>query len=391
MDVPKPECLKKNVNVPNKLLMGPGPSNCPPRVLKALSQPILGHMHPETFQIMDDIKEGLKYIFQTNNTLTLALSCSGHGGMEAVMCNLIEEGDTILIAKNGIWGQRAEDMANRCGATVKTIDTELGDNFSLARIQNAIQSVKPKVFFIVQGESSTGVYQPLEGIGDICHRYNCLLAVDTVASLGAVPLLVDQWNIDAIYTGSQKVLGVPPGITPISFSSRAQKIIFSRKTPVQIYYLDITQIGQQWNCFEGPRIYHHTVSSSLLVALREGLALVVEEGLEELMKRHRDCAKRLYDGLEKLGLEPFVEEVHKRLPTVTTIKVPDGVNWLDVVGYAIKHFNLELSGGLGPTANKVFRIGLMGYNAKPENVDKVLKVLQGGLQKSKNNKCLFKL
>jgi alanine-glyoxylate transaminase/serine-glyoxylate transaminase/serine-pyruvate transaminase len=379
MDIPPPQVLKQPLKVPQKTLMGPGPSNCSPRVMNAISQPILGHMHPEIFKIMDDIKEGVRYVFQTTNPLTLVVSTSGHGGMEAVLCNLLEPGDVALIAVNGIWGERAVSMAARYGACVVTIETEPGNNFTLAQLENAVSKHRPRLLFVTQGESSSGVYQNVEGIGDVCHRYGCLLAVDTVASLGGVPLLADRWGVDAIYTGSQKVLGAPAGLAPISFSPRAQRRIFERKTPVKVLYWDMTVLGDYWNCFGRPRVYHHTISSQLLYGLREGLAMIAEEGLDNVMKRHQACAERFYRGLEKLELEPFVEDVHKRLPTVTSIKVPNNVDWRDVVTYAMKTYSVEISGGLGPTANQVFRVGLMGYNATLTNVDLVLEVLQEAL------------
>lgn len=382
-----PRSLRKPLIVPHKVLMGPGPSNCPPRVLHALSQPVLGHLHTETTKIMDEIKEGIQYIFQTRNELTLALSASGHGGIEAVMCNLLEPGEKVLIATNGIWGDRAANMAQRYGANVIQVKTQPGNNFTLELLENALMKHKPVLLFIVQGESSTGVYQPLDGLGEICHRYNCLLAVDTVASLGGVPVKADEIGIDAIYTGSQKVLGAPPGITPISFSERAKQKLFNRKTEVKVYYLDMKILGDYWACFDKnrPRVYHHTISTTLLYGLREALAMVCEEGMNSVIERHQKCADQLYKGLERMGLELFVGDKLKRLPTVTTIQVPNDVDWKDVTAYAMKTYLLEISGGLGPTANKVFRIGLMGYNATPEKVDLVLEILKESLDYSRKH------
>ncbi|KAJ8984921.1 hypothetical protein NQ317_012167 [Molorchus minor] len=381
MDILPPESLKNEIIIPNKILMGPGPSNCSPRVLHAVGHQVVGHMHPEVFQAMDEIKEGLRYVFQTKNDLTLAVSASGHGGMEAVFSNLVEPGEKVLVAVSGIWGSRAADMARRYGAVAKEISTEVGNDFSLAQLENAIQNESPKLLFIVQGDSSTGVYQSLEGVGDICHRYNCLLAVDTVASLGGVAFFADRWKVDVVYSGSQKVIGCPPGLAPISFSPKAQKVIQERKTPVPVFYWDMKILGQQWNCFGGSvRPYHHTVSSNLIFGLREGLAIIAEEGLENVIRRHKECAQRLYEGLNRLGLQPLVAEVYKRLPTVTTVVVPENVNWRTVVGFAMKNYSLEINGGLGPTEGKVLRIGLMGYNATRQKVDLVLRVLQEALE-----------
>lgn len=204
---------------------------------------------------MDEIKEGLQYLFQTKNTLTLAISATGHGGMEATLCNLLEPNEVVLIAKNGIWGERAGNMAKRYGADVRYVETEAGKAFSLTEFETALIKHRPVVLFVTHGESSTGVMQPLEGLGELCHRHNCLLAVDTVAALGGTPLFTDKWEIDAVYTGSQKVIGAPPGFAPISLSPRAEKKVFNRKTPVTVYYWDLTQLGQYWACFpNAPRM-----------------------------------------------------------------------------------------------------------------------------------------
>ncbi|XP_060529474.1 alanine--glyoxylate aminotransferase-like [Cylas formicarius] len=380
MDVAPPQELFNPLRVPNKILMGPGPSNPAPRVLRAIAQPVIGHMHPETFQVMDEIKKGIQYVFQTRNEVTLCISASGHGGMEALVCNLIEPGDKILITANGLWGNRIADLATRYGGVVKKLTSKLSRNFSLGEIEHAIESFRPKVLFTIQGESTTGVYQPLEGIGDICKRYQCLFAVDTVASLGAVPVFVDRWKIDAIYSGSQKILGAPPGLAPVSFSSAAVSKILHRKTIVPVYYWDIILLAQQWDCFPGKsRIYHHTVSSNLLCAFREGLAIIAQEGIENVIARHQRCASQLYRGLEKLKLEFFVEEEHDRLPSVTTLKVPTDVDWNTVLDYIMEKYQLEVGGGLGPTVGQVFRIGLMGYNATPEKVEFVLSALREAL------------
>ena len=216
-----PVVLQEEMVVPEKILMGPGPSNCSKRVLNALSNPVLGHLHPECLKIMDDIKDGLKYVFQTKNRVTLCTSASGHGGMEASLCNLLEDQDIVLIGVTGIWGNRAAEMARRYGADVRLVKAELGKSLTLDEIERAILIHKPVVFFVAQGDSSSGVLQNLEGLGDLCHKYDCLLIVDTVASLGGTNFFMDKWGIDVVYTGSQKVLGAPPGITPMSFSEKA--------------------------------------------------------------------------------------------------------------------------------------------------------------------------
>merc|ERR1711936_88002 len=381
LDVPSPPSLAQPINVPLKTLTGPGPSNVSDRVLQAQALPTLGHLHPEFTKIMDDIKAGVQYIFQTKNTMTLALSATGHAAMECVMTNMLEPGKTVLIANNGIWGVRSADMARRQGATVKEIVTGAGTNFSLAQLTAGIREHKPDLLFVTHGESSTGVVQPLEGVGAMCHQNNCLLAVDTVASLGGVPVMADQMEIDVIYTGSQKVLGVPPGTAPISFSARAVQAFKSRSKPPCSFYLDLGWLGEYWNCWPGKgRVYHHTAPVNTLYGLREGLALVAEEGLENCWRRHRLCADHLQTGLSEMGLEMFVPDPKARLPTVTTIKVPEGVNWQAVAGHCMKNHLVEISGGLGPSAGKVWRIGVMGNNANIRTVQKVLDAFREALE-----------
>lgn len=385
LDVSPPEILKNPIHVPQKLLMGPGPSNVSQRVLNAQALPTLGHLHTEFCKIMDECKEGIRYAFQTKNPFTLSLSSTGHAGMEAVMANILERGEVVLIAENGIWGQRASDMASRQGADVRMLSKPAGEPFTLDEIGSAIEEHKPVMFFITHGESSTGCKQNLEDIGPLCASHNCLYAVDTVASLGGAPVYADRWGIDVIYTGSQKVLGVPPGLAPISFSRKAIDKIKNRKTPVSSFCWDMTMLGKYWDCFEDnqPRFYHHTGPVNQIYALREGLALLAEEGLDSCIERHQRCALKLHKGLEEMGLELFVRQPEARLPTVTTIKVPEGVDWKAVTVYAMQNHMIEIAGGLGPTAGKVWRIGLMGINATEENVDLVLKVLKEAIQHSK--------
>ncbi|XP_058455490.1 alanine--glyoxylate aminotransferase [Malaya genurostris] len=382
--VTSPAVLREPLVVPDKLLMGPGPSNAPQRVLDAMSKPILGHLHPETLKIMDDIKESVRYLFQTNNAATFCLSASGHGGMEATLCNLLEDGDVVLIGHTGHWGDRAADMASRYGADVRFVKSSMGQSLSLEQIRSAMVSNKPSVLFLTQGDSSTGVLQGLEGVGALCREHDCLLIVDTVASLGGTPLLMDQWQIDAVYTGSQKVLGAPPGITPVSFGHRAVERYKRRNSKVKVYYWDMMLVGDYWGCFGRPRIYHHTISCTLLYGLREAIALACQEGLPAVIARHQDCANRLYRGLEAAGFELYVER-KDRLATVTTIKVPPGIDWTKVSQHAMKNYLVEISGGLGPTAGQVFRIGLMGLNATTERVDRVLQVFKESVQAAKRD------
>lgn len=373
LSVPPPPSLAEGLKIPQKILAGPGPSNVSERVLQAHALPTIGHLHPEFCKVMDDIKAGTQYIFQTKNAMTFALSATGHAGMECVMTNMLEPGRTILIANNGIWGVRSKDMAERQGATVKEVTAGTGSNFTLAELEAAVKEFKPDVLFVTHGESSTGVVQPLEGLGPMCHANNCLFAVDTVASLGGVPLKADDLEIDVIYTGSQKVLGVPPGTAPISFSQRAVDSFKSRTRKPTSFYLDLDWLGEYWNCWpDKGRIYHHTGPVNAMYGLREGLAIVAEEGLENCWRRHRLCTDRLHEGIRDLGLEFYVADPEKRLPTVTTIKVPEGVKFTEVTAYCMKNDLVEISGGLGPSAGKVWRIGVMGNNASIKVVNQVL-------------------
>lgn len=379
MQVSVPESLRSPLVVPNKLMMGPGPSNLSERVRLALSNPILGHLHPECLQIMDEIKEGLRYIFQTRNTATMCISASGHAGMEASLTNVIEDGDVVLIGSTGIWGHRAADMARRAGGDVRLLEVSPGQVLTSADLTGYMRVHKPVVFFMCHGDSSTGVLQPIEEFGEICRSHNCLFVVDTVASLGGAPFLMDQWGVDIVYTGSQKVLGAPPGITPISFSRKAIERVRRRHSMVKVYNFDVLLIGDYWNCFGRPRLYHHTISSTLLYGLREALAIVCEQGLEEVIRRHQECSVELQRGLERMGLAMYVPVVEHRMSTVNTVKVPAGVDWKKVAKYAMDKYLMEISGGLGPTAEQVFRVGLMGENATLEKVNRYLMVFREAL------------
>jgi len=370
-----PKSLMKPLDLPHKLLMGPGPSNCPPRVLAAGALPMIGHLHPEFIKIMDEVKEGIQYAFQTKNEWTFAISGTGHAAMEASVANLLEPGDVALVCQNGIWGQRLADMVERNGSVAAKIQVPMGQVFSLDQIEEGLKKHKPSLVFVTFGESSAGTAQPLEGLGALCHKYGALLLVDSVAALGGLPLFMDDWEIDVLYSGSQKVLCAPPATSPISFSQRARDKITSRKTRCRSYYFDAAELANYWGCDEGPRRYHHTGMVSSVYALREGLARLAEESLEKSWSDHKACSQMLYKGLEELGLELQVTNEAIRNPCVTTIKVPDGVFWKDVADYAMKNYKVEISGGLGELAGKVWRIGIMGYNCRPENVKLVLRVL----------------
>ncbi|XP_072263904.1 alanine--glyoxylate aminotransferase isoform X1 [Pyxicephalus adspersus] len=384
--LPPSPALLQPLQVPQRLMLGPGPSNVPPRILAAGGLHVIGHMHPETFKIMDDIKLGIQYAFQTQNNLTLAVSGSGHCAMETAIFNVVENGDVVLVAAKGIWGERAADIAQRIGADVRLISKPPGEGFTLKEIEKGLAEHKPCLLFITHGESSSGVVQPLDGLGDLCHRYNCLLLVDSVASLGGAPIYMDKQGIDILYSGSQKVLNAPPGTAPISFSEAACKKIFSRKTKQPSLYVDLNWLANYWGCDGKPRIYHHTGPVTNFYSLREGLAILAEKGLEQSWEQHRENALRFHKGLEDLGLKLFVKDPALRLPTVTTIAVPEGYDWKDITTYIMKKYSIEITGGLGPSSGKVLRVGLMGYNSTKANVDRVLEALRDALQHCPKNK-----
>ncbi|MEE6509376.1 hypothetical protein FKM82_025796, partial [Ascaphus truei] len=272
------------------------------------------------------------------------------------------------------------------GADVRRLTKPPGDGFTLKDVEKGLAEHKPSLFFITHGESSSGVVQPLDGLGALCHRYNCLLLVDSVASLGGAPIYMDKQGIDILYSGSQKVLNAPPGTAPISFSEAASKKIFSRKTKPPSLYVDMTWLSNYWGCDKKPRVYHHTGPVTNFYTLREGLAMLAEKGLEPSWELHRENALRLHKGLEALGLKLFVKDPALRLPTVTTVCVPVGYEWKDLTTFIMKKYSMEITGGLGPSAGKVLRIGLMGYNSTSANVDRVLEALRDALQHCPKNK-----
>ncbi|KIY99826.1 Serine--pyruvate aminotransferase [Monoraphidium neglectum] len=379
------------IQVPQRLLMGPGPANADPRILAAQSLPLLGHMHPPFLKIMDEISEGLRYTLQTDSKYTLMVSGTGHAGMEAAIANLLEPGEKII----GIWGTRVADLAARYGGDVIELKADAGRSFSLEELTTALETHKPALLFLCQGESSTGVHQSLAGLGDVCKRTGTLLLVDTVCSLGGVPFFFDKWGVDCMYSGSQKCLSAPPGGAPFALSERALEKLKGRKTKPATFNLDMNLIGDYWGWFNS-RSYHHTGMVSMCYALREALSIVQEEGLDNMWSRHLEMHEMLWHGLKKLGLEPFVERDADRqdpTPARTPLtragagvtfcsRAPGaGVDWAAVVKNAMDKYYLEIAGGLGPTAGKVWRIGLMGYNARPQNVELVIDAFRDGLQK----------
>lgn len=366
-----------DLDTPARILLGPGPSMVPPRVLRAMAQPLLGHLDPQFLDLMTEVQELLRFVFQTENQLTIPVSGTGSAGMEASLCNFIEEGDQVLVAVNGYFAQRIVEIAGRYGARIRTLEKPWGEVFTTEEIEAELKTNPAKLVAMVQGETSSGALQPIEEMGEVVHRHGGLLVVDCVASLGGVPMKVDEWDIDVAYSGSQKGLSCPPGLAPLTVGERGLKALEARKTPVRNWYLDLTMIQKYWG---SERTYHHTAPISLNFALREALRIVYEEGLEERFARHKKIAQMLWDGLENLGLKMHVSP-EIRLPTLTTVRIPEGVGDMDVRGRLLNEYNVEIAGGFGPLAGQVWRVGLMGYSARKENVTLLLGALKELLQK----------
>lgn len=375
-DVPKPAPV---MDVPQRILMGPGPSNSHPRALAAMAMPMLGHMHPPFLKIMDEISDYLRYLFQTDSKYTCAISGSGHMAMEAAIANVLEPGEKILVGDNGIWGARVCDLADRYGLEVVALKKPAGETYSLAELEAAVKEHKPQGLFLCQGESSAGTMQQIEGVGAITKANDCFLIVDTVCTLGGVPFKADAWDVDVVYSGGQKALSAPPGASPFMMNERAMQKLQSRKTKVATYNCDLKLIGDYWGWYGG-RSYHHTGPISNFYSLREALAITCEEGLEPLWARHQAMFELLWKGLGEIGLEPYVKDPKSRLPCVNTITVPEGVDGPALSAFAMQKYNLEIAGGLGPTVGKVWRIGVMGYNAHPMNVNLVVTAFKEGLE-----------
>lgn len=356
------------IATPERLLLGPGPSNAHPTVLQALARMPIGHLDPLYIELMGEVQELLRYAWQTDNRLTIPMSGTGSAAMEATLANTIEPGDKVLVAVMGYFGQRLVDMAGRYRADVVTIERPWGEAFDLAELEAALLTHKPAILAMVHAETSTGVCQPMEGIGELCRQHDCLLLLDTVTSLGAVPLHIDAWKVDLAYSCSQKGLSCPPGLGPFTMGPRAEAKLAGRSGKVPNWYLDVSLLNKYWG---SDRVYHHTAPVNMNFGMREALRLLAEEGLEAAWARHRSNAERLWAGLERLGLELHVSEP-LRLPTLTTVRIPEGVDGKAFSRHLLDRFGIEVGGGLGDLAGKVWRIGLMGYNSTPENVDRLL-------------------
>ncbi len=360
------------LSVPNRLLLGPGPCNANPIVLEAMSTSLLGHLDPAFLEIMDEIQSLLRYVWQTDNPHTIAVSGTGSAAMEATIANSVEPGDVMLIGVAGYFGNRLVDMAGRYGADVRSISKPWGQNFSLAELRTAMETHRPKILGLVHAETSTGCRQPIEGVGELCREYDCLLLLDTVTSLGGVPIHLDDWGVDLAYSCSQKGLGCAPGASPFTMSPRAMEKLLARKTKVPNWYLDMLLLGKYWGV---DRMYHHTAPISLYYGLREALRLVSEEGIDNSWARHRSNVEYLWSSLESIGLKMHVEKQY-RLPTLTTVCIPEGVDGKAVAKQLLLEHNIEIGGGLGELAGKVWRVGLMGYNSRQDNVDRLIAALK---------------
>ncbi len=363
------------LNPPRRLLLGPGPSDVSPAVLKALSLPLLGHLDPAFIDIMSQCQEMLRQVMRTKNLLTFPVSGTGSAGMETAVVNLIESGDAMLVAVNGVFGGRMKDVAERAGAKVTTISRPWGEAFSHDEIRAALKKDKPKVLGIVHAETSTGAKQKIEGLAEICAETGTLLLVDAVTSLAGIAVEVDAWKIDALYSGTQKCLSCPPGLAPVTFSPNALDVIEKRKTKVQSWYLDMSMVKRYWG---EERFYHHTAPISMIFALREALRLVVEEGLEQRFARHQRMHLALKAGLATLGMEYLPKEA-ERLPMLNAVKVPHGIDEAKVRKFLLVERGIEIGGGLGDLKGKVIRIGIMGENARADAVHSCLEALEEAL------------
>ncbi len=353
-----------DLDTPARILLGPGPSMVHPRVLRAMAQPLVGHLDPQFIALMTEVQDLLRYVFQTKNALTIPVSGTGSAGMEAAVCNFVEPGDSVLIGVNGYFGERLCDIAGRSGAEVRRLERPWGQVFDPAEIEAALKQKPAKIVALVHAETSTGARQPLDEVAAIVHRYGGLFLVDCVTSLGGVPLKIDEWDIDIAYSGTQKCLSCPPGLAPLTVGQRGRDALRQRRTKVANWYLDLTMIEAYWG---NNRTYHHTAPISMNYALREALRIVEEEGLEKRWERHTTNACEMWQGLEGLGLKLIVPASH-RLASLTTVSVPTGVEEASIRRRLLDDFNVEIAGGLGAFKGKAWRIGLMGYSSRRENI-----------------------
>ncbi len=360
--------------LPRRLLLGPGPSNVSPRVLEALSQPLLGHLDPLFLELLDAVQQSLRELFGTRNRFTLPLSATGSAGMEACLVNLLEPGDKLVAGINGVFGGRMAEVAERAGARVVRVEAPWGEPLDEQRMIETIRRESPAVVSFVHAETSTGVHQRPEAIARAAREAGACVVLDCVTSLAGLPVAIDEWGIDAVYSGTQKCLSCPPGLSPVSFSERALARVRARTAKVQSWYLDVTLLDGYYG---GERAYHHTAPISAIYGLAEGLRIVAEEGMEKRAARHREASRALIEGVAPLGFEPLVGEDH-RLPMLTTLRLPERVREAGEAAVRrrlLERHDIEVGGGLGALAGEVWRVGLMGENARASAVDELVGAL----------------
>lgn len=360
------------LNIPQRLLLGPGPSPVPQRILDALSKPTVGHLDPVFLKIMDEVRSMLKQVFQTANEMTLAVSGTGSAGMETVFVNLVEPGDRVLVCINGVFGQRMKDVAERCGAEVHTLEAVWGTAFDQNAVIAEAKKLKPRVVAIVHAETSTGVHQPVNELGAALHEMGALLLIDCVTSLGGMPVEIDKWGVDAAYSGTQKCLSCPPGLAPVTLSQRAVQRLEQRKKKVQSWYLDLTMVRQYWG---HERFYHHTAPINMLYGLHEALTIVLEEGLEARFARHRRAHEKLKNNLKQIGIGYVSQEGH-HLPMLNAVQIPNGIEDVPARKRLLEEHGIEIGSGLGAFKGKAWRIGLMGHGATAENANRLTDALK---------------
>lgn len=369
----------RDIDPGERILMGPGPSNVPSRVLQAMSAPCIGHLDPYFLSVMDEVQQLLRYIFQTENPLTIPVSGTGSAGMESCFVNLVEPGDEVVVCVNGVFGTRMTDIVNRLGGELIRVDGEWGRAIDPEAVLNAVKGRNPKVIAVVHAETSTGVCQPLTDIAEIANNAGALLLVDTVTSLGGMEVALDRMKIDAAYSGTQKCISCPPGLSPVSLSPSAIDALERRKTPVASWYLDMSMIRDYW---DAERKYHHTAPINMIYGFREALRIIAEEGLETRFERHLLNHHALVAGIETMGLSMLVPK-SERLPMLNAVYIPDGVADIKIRKALLNEFGIEIGGGLGELAGKIWRIGLMGHSSCRRNILIFLSALETVLKAEK--------
>ena len=363
---------------PKRILLGPGPSPVDDRVLSAMAAPVLGHLDPLFLQCMDDVQSLLRYVFETENRVTVPISATGSAGMEAALVNVIEPGDEVVVCINGVFGERMRDIIERAGGTPIVVEAKWGEAIDPGKIESALKSSKPRALSLVHAETSTGVLQDLSGLGEMAHQRGALFIVDAVTSLGGHPVGIDRNGIDICYSGTQKCIGAPPGLSPITFNERALDRIRARKSKVQSWYLDITMVERYWG---DDRTYHHTAPISMNYALHEALRLVMNEGLEQRWRRHEQNHLALKAGLKAIGLPIASQEGHQ-LWQLNAVSVPEGIDEAAARKRLLSDFDIEIGSGLGPLKGRIWRVGLMGETSSKANVKAFLSALASVLNDS---------